>query len=337
MTIQFWSEEGNDLKEIILLLGLLALIGLATADNKAEAQLDNNAAYDNPTTLEERSLKFDFQQSVNGTGFFAAYKYAQMPDSLGTEGRLFNGVETKSTAHGSGRIDTDSIIYAESSYSNKTWINGAYDEDGEEIEDEEETTSQIQVNEDSKMNYSPMSMGIGSRYYGNHPIVFRSLLKEEDWIKNRNGLNSLNNRVDYAHGLAKLLESQSDAENISMKVEEDLTDGRAHFGVLQIQGIPLDEEPEEDFEEEPVLGLAMKKWKKPLIEIDEDYIGSFHIKKNVTLYISSEEEEEEDSWLSCCFAGFDDMNPLESMLMKSAKGVFDCTCFQAPARAQFSA
>jgi hypothetical protein len=335
--MQFRSEEGIDLKGILLLVGVFALIGMAAADNEVEAQLEDDAAYDNPTTLEERCLKFDFQQSVNGTGFFAAYKYAQMPDSLGMQGRLFNGVETKSAAHGSGRIDTDSTIYAESSYSNKTWINGAYDEDGEEIEDEEETTSQIQVNEDSKMNYSPISMGIGSRYYGNSPIVFKSLLKEEDWIKNRNGLNSLNNRVDYARGLAKLLESQSDAENISMKVEEDLTDGRAHFGVLQLQGIPVDEEPEEDSEEQPVLGLAMKQWKKPLIQIDEDYIGSFHIKKSMALYISSEEEEEEDSWLPCCYGGFGDMNPLDATLLKSAKGVFDCTCFQPPTRAEFSA
>ncbi|NYT10876.1 MAG: hypothetical protein GKC09_13240, partial [Methanosarcinales archaeon] len=71
MTIQFWSEEGNDLREILLLLGLLAMIGLAAADNEAKVQFENDAAYDNPTTLEERSLKFDFQQSVNGTGFFA--------------------------------------------------------------------------------------------------------------------------------------------------------------------------------------------------------------------------------------------------------------------------
>ena len=176
---------------------------MAVADNEEkEAQLEkNDAAYDNPTTLEEKNLKFNFEQNVSGTGFFSAYKYALMPDATGTEGRLFNGVEAKNKAHGSGKIDADWNIYAENSYTNKTWINGAYDEDGEVIEDEEEATSIVQMKEDSQMVYSPLAMGIGSRYYNLHPITFNSLLKEEDWIKNRNGLNSLHHRVDHAHGL----------------------------------------------------------------------------------------------------------------------------------------
>ncbi|MDD1749408.1 MAG: hypothetical protein LUO89_05970 [Methanothrix sp.] len=312
---------------------------MAAADNgESEEQFElekNNAAYDNPTTLEEKSLKFNFEQNVSGTGFFTAYKYAQMPDDTGTEGRLFNGVEAKNNAHGSGIIDTDSDIYAESSYTNKTWINGAYDEDGEIIEDEEEATSVIQMKEDSKMTYSPLAMGIGSRYYSFNPIVFNSLLKEEDWIKNRDGLNSLHHLVDQAHGLNKVLDAQSDATNNTMNIEEDLVDGRAHFGVLQLQGIPVDEEPEEDSDEVQVLGLAMKDWKKPLIELDEDYIGNFHIKKNMNIYTYSEEEEKEDSWLPCCSGGFSDLNYADAKAFKSARGIFDCTCFKVPAKAQF--
>ena len=327
------------------MLALFALIGMAAADNgeKEEQLQENDAAYDNPTTLEEKNLKFNFEQNVSGTGFFTAYKYAQMPDALGTEGQQFNGVEVKNKAHGSGKIDTDSNIYAESSYANKTWINGAYDEDGEEIEDEEEATSSIQMKEDSKMTYSPLVMGIGSGYYSLNPVAFNSLLKEDDWIKNRDGLNSLHHMVDQAHGLNKVLDAQSDATNNTMNIEEDLVDGRAHFGVLQLQRIPVDEEPEEesadDSEEESeevqVLGLAMKAWKKPLIELDEDYVGNFHIKKNMNIYTYSEDEEKEDSWLPCCSGGFSDMNYADANAFKSAKGVFDCTCFIVPAKAQF--
>jgi hypothetical protein len=320
------------------LLALFALIGIAAADNweKEEQLQGDDAAYDNPTTLEEKNLKFNFEQNVSGTGFFTAYKYAQMPDDLGTDGRLFNGVEAKNKAHGSGKIDTDSTIYAESSYTNKTWINGAYDEDGEVIEEEEETTSSIQMKEDSKMTYSLSVMGIGSRYYSLHPVVFNSLLKEEDWIKNRDGLNSLHHLVDQAHGLNKMLEAQSDATGNTMNIEEDMVDGRAHFGVLQFEGVPVDEEPEEDSEETQVLGLAMKAWKKPLIEMDEDYVGSFHIKKNMNLHTDSEEEEKVDSWLPCCYGGFSDMNYADAKAFKSARGIFDCTCFKVPNKAQFS-
>lgn len=316
------------------MLALFVLIGITIADNREkEGQLEeNNTAYENPTTLEERTLKFNFEQNVSGTGFFSAYKYAQMPDVTDTEGRLFNGVEAKNKAHGSGNIDTDSNIYAESSYTNKTWINGAYDEDGEVIQDEEEATSIVQMKEDSKMTYSPLAMGIGSRYYNHNPVVFNSLLKEEDWIKNRNGLNSLYHRVDQAHGLNKMLDAQSDATNNTMNIEEDLVDGRAHFGALQLVGIPV-EEPEEESEEVQVLGLAMKAWQKPLIELSEDYEGSYHIKNNMNLYTYSDDKEKEDSWLPCCFGGFSDMNYADAKDFASARGVFDCTCFKVPSKA----
>ena len=322
---------------IILLLALFALISMAVADNgeKEEQLEENNAAYDNPTTLEDKNLKFNFEQNVSGTGFFNAYKYAQMPDALGTGGSIFNGVEAKDNAHGSGKIDTDSTIYAESSYTNKTWINGAYDEDGEVIENEEETNSIVQMKEDSKITYSPLLLGIGSRYYSHNPVIFNSLLSEEDWIKNRNGMNSLHHLVYQAHGLNMVLDAQSDAINNMMNVEEDLVDGRVHFGVLQLEGIPVDEEPEEESEDFQVLGLAMKAWKKPLIELDEDYVGNFHIKKNMNLYTDSEEEEKEDLWLPCCYGGFSDLNYADAKIFKSARGAFDCTCFNVPAKVQF--
>jgi hypothetical protein len=47
---------------------------MAAADNgeKEEQLQENDAAYDNPTTLEEKNLKFNFEQNVIGTGFFSA-------------------------------------------------------------------------------------------------------------------------------------------------------------------------------------------------------------------------------------------------------------------------
>ena len=39
----------------------------------------------------------------------------------------------------------------------------------------------------------------------------------------------------------------------------------------------------------------MKAWKKPLIELDEDYVGNCHIKKNMNLYTYSDNSEKEDS------------------------------------------
>ncbi len=319
-------------KAVFALLALFALICMAVAE-----QADDNAAYNNPTSIEEKNLIFHLDQKVSGIGFFSTYKYSIMPDVLGTEGRLFNGVEAKNQAHGSGKIDTDSMMYAESSYKNTTWIDGTLDEDGEIIQNKEESTSVVQVKEDGKMTYGPMAMDIGSRYYNLHPVSFNSLLKEDSWIKNRDGLNSLYHRVDNAHGLNIALDAQSDNTNNTMNVDEDLINGRVHFGALQLTGIPVDEVPEEsDFEESPVLGLAMKAWQKPSIELDEDYVGSFHIRKNMTLYTYSEEKEKEEDWLPCCSDGWDDMRDYDKIgYGKSTKGVFDCTCFDVPRRAQF--
>jgi hypothetical protein len=141
--------------------------------------------------------------------------------------------------------------------------------------------------------------------------------------------------VDQAHGLSIVLDAQSDATNNTMNIEENLVDGWAHFGVLQLEGIPVDAESEEGSQEVQVLGLAIKTWKKPRIELEEDYVGSFRIKKNMNLYTDSDEKEMEDSWLPCCDGGFSDLNYEDSRTFKSAKGIFDCTCFNVPTTAQF--
>ncbi len=100
-----------------MLLALLVLVGA----NVALAE-EGYIPYANPTTVESTNLTFSMEQNVSGLGFFSTYKYAQMPDANGEEGYLFNGVETKNNAHGSGQIDTTSQMLAESKFMNRTWI-----------------------------------------------------------------------------------------------------------------------------------------------------------------------------------------------------------------------
>jgi hypothetical protein len=298
---------GKDLKRSITLLALLIMAGIS--DVSAEEKI---APYVNPSMIEERNLTFNMEQRVSGNGFFATYRHSRMSDVIGTQGRLFNGVEAMNNAHGSGKLDTDSIMCLGSSYINRTWDNGAYDEDGEVIDYEEGTTSIYQLKEDNKATYWPIAMGIGSQYYALNPIIFNSLINERDWIKNRNGLNSLSHKVEQAHGLDKRIDLYSDAEINSIKVEDDLINGKAQLRALQLAGIPLDEVPEEsDSEGIQVLGFAMKAWKKPLIEMNEVYLGSFHIGSNMTQYTYSEEEEIDDEWLPCCSKGILDIDLME--------------------------
>jgi len=335
------------------LLMLLIFIGMSDADSN-----DDYVAYQNPTTLEKKELTFNMEQNVSGTGFYAAYRYAQMPEVLGVEGSSYNGVEAKNRAHVSGQIDIDSLMYAHSSYTNRTWIDGAFDDNGDFVEEEEEATSAIRMNDDGIMSYHPAAMTVGVRYYAAHPIGFNSMINDNIWIKNRDGLNSINRRIDDARGLDMLRSVESDAVTASMKIIEDMVDGKAHIGAIQLAGIPLDEEPEEeeamegdsddgsgedeaddgseegesadDETEEMVLGAAMKARHDPIFELDQNYMGSYHMVTELTLnVIEEEEEEEEDQWLPCCSGGFLGLYPADRA-KRSVHGVFDCTCFRRP-------
>lgn len=304
---------------MIILLALIIIIGGLSS---AESEI---VPYENPTTAETKNLTFDMQQSVAGTGFFAAYRRTSMPDVLGTEGTFNNGVQAGNNAHASGEVDSKSMIYAESSYYSMTWVNGAYDEDGEIIEDDEDTTSIINMDEDHKITYGKSTMPIGTQYYADHAIVFDSRVNENTWIKNRDALNSINNRIQDALGLELILNSSLDAEKTSMKLEEDMIEGRAHFAGIQISEIPKDDEPEDEDEEVAVLGTAMKAWHSPDFMLEEDYFGSYHIKENLTFNNVEDDEEKEDSWLPCCNGGFFEMNELDKK-GRNIQGIFDCTC-----------
>ena len=306
---------------------LLIFISISSAESK-----DDYVAHENPTTSEERNLTFNMEQNVSGTGFYAAYRHAQMPDVLGVDGSSYNGVEAKNRAHVSGQIDIDSLMCAESSYTNRTWIDGAFDDNGDFVEEEEEATSTIQMDDDGKMAHIPTVMTVGARYYATHPIGFNSMINDNIWIKNRDGLNSINHRIDDAHGIDMLRSVQSDAVTTSMKITEDMVDGKAHTRAIQLAGIPLDEGPEEEESEEEdtgdqILGAAMKAWHNSIFELDQNYFGSYHIESDLTLNVITDEVEEEDNWLPCCNGGFLDMNQADRA-ERIVQDVFDCTCFQ---------
>ncbi len=151
--------------------------------------------------------------------------------------------------------------------------------------------------------------------------------------------------TEEAHKLIRALDIQSDYSSITLNINESLTNGRVHFGAIQLVGTPVDEMPEEETSEEEVipLGVAMKAWKRPLTEVDEDYVGDFDISKKMTLtaYFEDDVEDEEDEWLPCCSYsggnnGWDDMTITDRKgFGSSTRGIFDCKCFKLADKAQF--
>ena len=86
-------------------------------------------------------------------------------------------------------------------------------------------------------------------------------------------------------------------------------------------------------------GIAGFKWRQVdaddtlLNGGDERFVGVYDIAKNIRMKSRFDTIRNEDDWLPCCSGGFAGMNLLDQRALKSAKGVFDCTCFAPPEKA----
>jgi hypothetical protein len=79
-----------------------------------------------------------------------------------------------------------------------------------------------------------------------------------------------------------------------MKIDETVTEGKIHIGALQ--GKSGSFFGQGNGGTDPM----MNAWKDPDLEIDEDYVGNYHISKNMTINSSYDWKASPDSWLSCC-------------------------------------
>jgi len=316
---------------------LVALIGNSVAwtgpTYPANAKYPNGYSVSNAT--------FNFEQSVQGNGYHMSYIYAKA-----------GATTMKNYAHGSGQLDSEATL---------TWqhvtekTHNVYSDYFDHYQD------CIQFKEDVAMVYAPMRIAVGTGYYAANPLDYSSLLKERTEAKNYFAGTSMVHEIEYAHAIDKELDLvvkdkinyTYDPEILTvgytqMKVNEDVTDGKVHIGVLQANdqfvGKMLKSDNYSGRQPNDIselltsfddLSARKAMWKDPAIEIDEDYWGTYHIEKNMTLEVPYHVVCKKDDWLPCCFAGFDDMNPLDKKVFKSATGVFDCTCFKAPTAAQF--
>jgi hypothetical protein len=122
----------------------------------------------------------------------------------------------------------------------------------------------------------------------------------------------MHHEVNYAHGIDGQIElsgqessyyqddyySQNSAA-IQMKINEDVTDGSVHIGVLQGDG-----NPSEGIGAGESSDPLMNAWKNPSLEMGEDYIGTYHIEKNMTIATSQNDAWRGDYWLDCCSGGY---------------------------------
>ncbi|MBC7079589.1 MAG: hypothetical protein H5T42_03850 [Methanothrix sp.] len=322
---------------IILLLAVMVFIGLSAGaglsndlrppgyqENMLKTDAEGKLYPKYPYEVAEKNVTFNFEQDVQGSGYFMTYRYAKA-----------GALAFKDYVHGSGSIDNEFVMFTQELDKNTHPIDADW---------VDENVSCISVKEDNVMVYSPYQFAIGAGYYAVNPLVFDSLLKEKTWIKNYRAGTSMHHEVEYAHGIDKELEVLAKEKYFrqydpvyegvgytQMKVNEHVDNGKVHFGVLQASA---------DYTADPNViaypGNALsgstdnnliRAYKNPAIEIDEDYFGTYDITKNMTLNVPYKLTQKSEDWLPCCSGGWADIPAgLKKGFGSSAEGIFDCSC-----------
>jgi len=272
--------------------------------------------------------------SVNPQGYDLEYEQSLEQDVEGQGyAMVYQKVNTKTLQlknymHGSGSMDAAILLNSNQSTSStrlqdrNTLVYGA-----------SVTThnSDISFVEQNEMTYSPMAMVYGTGWYERNPIVYNSKLKERTEAKNYDGSAcnddslgvSILHQIEYASAFKKDIQVKLKSEekssgytsspkdglsSTSMKIEEEVIEGAVHIGQILTR-----------FDSTKQHG-----WKNPLIEIDENYHGTFRIKKEMEIGTTCTGSKPRADWLSCCFGGYEAMH--EDDKMWGEKEVFDSTC-----------
>jgi hypothetical protein len=183
-------------------------------------------------------------------------------------------------------------------------------------------SSSLQAKERIVISKSPKIVTIGKSYYAAHPIGYSSEIGKQTWIKNRATGTSMNNEVNSAHDLNQTLvmfardNHQQDESGISgssgvqMKVTEDVQEGKVSIGVLQGGTSGIGRTP------------SATALRNPSLDIEEDYIGTFHIEKNMSIQVPLRQIWQNYSWLPCCTGGYFDIPEFDRTYL-DAKRIFE--------------
>jgi len=288
---------------------LLAMLSLA--------MLSGLAMSIEPLEVRSESMQFNYEDSVSGHGNFASNNKitTQGPHADPRVTMRLADVYLQKMNHGSGSIERESLITSNESTNNQIDPDVIY------------AFGLIATLDNHSLVYAPQSMTIGNGYYVTHPVNFESLLGEKTQIKNYASKTSMDQEIDYAHGInmdqvASVEDDYYDtgvAKSLSrtlMNLEGDVTDGTANLKMLQG-------------------GSRRSKiaWSNPDIDVDQVYTGTFDFAIKMNLTVPVYKSVEEDHWLPCCSSGWDNMNLNDKKgYGASAKGIFDCTCFKGLAK-----
>jgi hypothetical protein len=155
------------------------------------------------------------------------------------------------------------------------------------------------------------------------PANLGPLFGRDTWIKNQRSGASMSNEVSGARSLSgEMVVSAEDSSvwgyyghsgisNMQMNLNEDVTDGTVHIGALQGEAQNIWDSAV------PPSATAIKD---PKLEIDEDYVGTYHIEKNMTMSMPYGRFLAYQDWLPCCSQGYFDG---ENIIPRDASSIFE--------------
>jgi len=262
--------------------------------------------------------KNDVTSDVTGQGYFVEYAKVNT-----------NNLSMLNYAHGSGTLDFADILYDEQ----KSTSNSIYYIDyttGFWTKAEAGAGSAITYTRQYDDIQSQTNFAYGTGWYASHPVAYNSLLKEKNEAKSYQESVTMHRQVEYARALKGDIaidlnctppkDTVSGVGSISMKVDDDVTQGTMHIGELMAFPVGKDRVPASKY------GLN-QGIKHPIIEIQNDYIGDFKVQKTMKIVTSKSAPSWMEDWLPCCSGGFFDIPSYNFDKEKGLqKGVFDCTC-----------
>jgi len=272
-------------------------------------------AADNPYGYYDKDSEHTFEQDVEGTGYAMAYQKVNTKT-----------LQLMNYMHGSGDFDTATLIYSNQSkkkvYPPKKASYYQY-------------MSDICFVEQSETDYYPLSFAYGTGFYAQNPVVYNSKMKEKTYGKSYQEGVSMHHQIEYAQGFVKDIMVDLDCNESTevgeygngfarMKIDEEVTQGMVDIGELITKS-------------DGSYGV-----KKPLVTIDEKYVGDFAIMKDMKY--NAVKDKDYDStpkdWLSCCFGGYADMDSRyyydtdkkrwigDTIGIENSAGIFTCGCYK---------
>lgn len=198
------------------------------------------------------------------------------------------------------------------------------------IDDSSYSSSITSLESQNNSTSAPVSISVGNGYYSSHPVAYDSAMSSQTQVVNKGAATSMHHAVESAKGISgssvyMVSESNrirgdseySSTTSAQMRIDETVTEGKVQIGALQGSkasgwGTGRGE-----------TGSLTSAWKNPAIEIDEEYIGTYHISKNITFNETYRQLVSTDSWLNSDFGNYFDIYPPKPVSI-SADDVFNC-------------